>query len=164
MSTKEVYEVEIAADQIANKDQFEAARREAYGLKGDERLAHLGRLVSSTTLEGDLPLYDVVLEKLTHNPDADQQLDEAERRFEEVSDRVASLETSRKHTGLTYRIALNARGDVEGVSRIESVPVDKKAEGRAKQNAKKIGWGPKQNGSSFRGNVVDPDRIRRNDD
>lgn len=152
MAESQTYKLEIDATQLADAQAFEDARKEAYAA-GDERVARLGELVSTTTIDGS-SIGDLLLEKLTR-PDAQEELDAAEAHLDAVTDRIA-----RKHNG--FQFEFDEAGVVQAISRIDAVKTDKRAENRAMEMAQRMPSGPKKNGSSFRSNIVDPGRIRGN--
>lgn len=152
------YEVEIDARQFEDVEQFEAARQEAYASDKTERGERLQDLVESAKVAGGLAVYDVAMEALTSPDAAESAHDAAMKRFDKISEKIATTETHRKHDGLTYRITIDPSGEVTGVNKIEPIEEDKKLTARSKQVSKNTGWGPKMNSSSFRGSIVDPSR------
>lgn len=153
-------EVEIEASYLENAEAFEAARQEAYAADESERSGRLRLLGNSAKVAGGLALYDVAMEKLTHVERATELHDAAINRFEEMSERIASTETRRKHTETTYRLSIDPSGEITGISKIEPVKEDKKLTQRSQRIADQTGYGPKMNGSSFRTSSVDAHRRR----
>lgn len=153
-------EVEIEASSLADFEQFEAARQEAYD-DPEHRNERLQTLVETAQLAGGVAVYEAVLDTLTQPADEAEAIkSDALSRFESISDKVATTNTHRKHDALTYRISIDDEGDVRAVSKIEPIKEDKKLTQRSQKIADQTGYGPKMNDSSFKISSVDAHRRR----
>lgn len=147
MTTTVNHTIEIPASQIIGATEFEEARRDAYTTSEDveARSRALTELASTTRVAGGAALSDVVLEAATRPPEASQL---ARDRLERISDEVATAEAKRKHDQETYKFVVNDDGDIAEAQHLTLEPEDKLATKRSQRQAKKIGWGPKQNETS----------------
>ena len=145
-------EMTIPAAEIANVEAFEAARLEAYKANGTEGFGDsLAALAEQTKLRGgeDAPsLYERAMDMATTPvTEADEVLTAAQNRLARVKGKIAI-------TGTMYRVTMSEDGGVTAVSKFTDLGEDEKSTAKSKADADKVGYGPKQNNTSFRTNKI----------
>jgi hypothetical protein len=133
MTEEKLQPVEIARQDLADPASFELTRKEIY----DSTKAGPERSELLTQLAGSIA---------TKFNDSGEPVSLHER----VMDMLTAPEPLETAKGSRYRISLSPNGDVLDIARIKMIEEDPRAVVLTRRSAKHIGWGPKQNHSSFK--------------
>lgn len=147
--TKQVI-VDVPLSHITNPEELTQEIRDIHSeFEPDERAQALAAFVLTQETDFGVSLGEITMQAA--------QSAAAETAEEEVVER--SLFSGKKPKGDSVKITVDTEaGQVTEAQTVRRLPVDRRATARSKSISDRTGYGPKQNGSSFKTNSIDPTR------
>lgn len=130
----------VPAHEISNQEDFESLRRTAYQ---EGRTGDLTSAAMLAELSGGGNLHDLAVQEVLE-PD-----DPSVEALRSARERSVRLSKAAGKTATVYEVSIQPEGDITDITKKVIGGEDPRITNRQKRMAKQVGYGPKQNDSSF---------------